>query len=232
MRASVCLLLIIGSASGFAKCAIFTREVAVSANGRYRVILEREKKYMIQQKTASGWVMRRSGKIRLLGHHIRPWISDTGDRIVVTDEYAGYGVYNESGQPIHLAAPGGFLTKPEMKQRFDAWTCHPEGRWLRSSAISGRTLSLTLPTKRVLKVSLDPSSEATVLQRAREIVGRQDTWADRATYKATRKGHQWTVLVRRIEGYDQEGRPQFVPGGERLLVIGSDFGLKQYIRGH
>jgi outer membrane biogenesis lipoprotein LolB len=66
---------------------------------------------------------------------------------------------------------------------------------------------------------------------ARDAVTKNDTWADRATYTAQRNGKGWTVLVRRIEGYDSSGEPYFVSAGHRLVRIDAKGNVTAYVRG-
>ena len=66
---------------------------------------------------------------------------------------------------------------------------------------------------------------------ARDAVAKNDTWADRATYTAHRNGSGWSVLVRRIEGYNDSGKSTFGIGGHRLVLIDEKGNVTAYVRG-
>jgi hypothetical protein len=66
---------------------------------------------------------------------------------------------------------------------------------------------------------------------AQDAVAKNDTWAGRATYSAQRDGSGWSILVRRIEGYDESGKPISVPGGHRLVLIDEKGNVTAYGRG-
>jgi hypothetical protein len=66
---------------------------------------------------------------------------------------------------------------------------------------------------------------------AQDAVAKNDTWGDRATYTAQRNGSGWSVLVRRIEGYDDSGKPLFAFGGHRLVLIDGKGNVTAYVRG-
>ena len=71
-----------------------------------------------------------------------------------------------------------------------------------------------------------------VVQIAREAVAKNDTWADHATYEASHGTNGWSVMVWRIEGYDTNGKPQFVPGGHRFVQMDEAGKVTSYFRGH
>lgn len=73
--------------------------------------------------------------------------------------------------------------------------------------------------------------EETIVEIACEVVAANDTWADRAIYEAKRTDGGWSVMVRRIEGYDSAGRPQFVPGGHRIITMDAKGHVTEYFRG-
>jgi hypothetical protein len=85
---------------------------------------------------------------------------------------------------------------------------------------------------------IQPTASATtlttnqVMQIAKEAIAKNDTWAERATYKAIHGTNGWTVTVWRIEGYDQSGKPQYVAGGFRDIQIDEQGRVKDYVRGH
>ena len=64
--------------------------------------------------------------------------------------------------------------------------------------------------------------EAGAIMLARQAVSTNDTWVDRATFKATRNGSGWSVFVQR--------RPiEF--GGQRSVEIDETGKVTQYIHG-
>jgi hypothetical protein len=62
------------------------------------------------------------------------------------------------------------------------------------------------------------------IEIAKRAVKANDTWDGRpsATFEAAPDGEGWSVLVWRIVGYDSSGKPQFVPGGHRVITIDRD----------
>ncbi len=55
-------------------------------------------------------------------------------------------------------------------------------------------------------------TEEKVIEIARKAVQSNDAWADRAEFEAKKNAAgMWSVAVWRIEGYDKDGKPQFVP---------------------
>ncbi|MDB6121434.1 MAG: hypothetical protein JWQ71_427, partial [Pedosphaera sp.] len=70
-----------------------------------------------------------------------------------------------------------------------------------------------------------------VIQIAKGAVAKNDNWAERATYDASHETNGWSVMVWRIVGYDQNGKPLFVPGGHRLIQIDDQGQIKNYFRG-
>jgi hypothetical protein len=70
-----------------------------------------------------------------------------------------------------------------------------------------------------------------IIQIAKKAVAAHDTWADRAVYRVDHKGDGWAVSADRIEGYDASGNPQFVPGGDRLIIINKEGKVTEYFRG-
>lgn len=93
--------------------------------------------------------------------------------------------------------------------------------WVRNKAPVSPT---TKQGKRMLQ-------ESDIRAIARKAVTAHDTWAESAIYEVRREGSGWSVIVRRIEGYDQSGRPQFVPGGHRIVQIDDAGRVTAYIRG-
>jgi hypothetical protein len=77
-----------------------------------------------------------------------------------------------------------------------------------------------------------PSGETQAIQIAKRALAAKDDWADRATYQAHRDGYGWTVTAWRIEGYGKDGKPQFVPGGNRVIVIDGKGKVIEYARGY
>lgn len=75
------------------------------------------------------------------------------------------------------------------------------------------------------------SGDAKILPIARKAVAARETWADRATYTARRESNGWSVMVSRIAGYDQNGKPLFTPRGDRLIKIDQNGRIIAYIRG-
>jgi Tfp pilus assembly protein FimT len=81
------------------------------------------------------------------------------------------------------------------------------------------------------------SSKTVIINRARAIriaqqaVKANDSWANRAKYNASREGTNWFVFAQRIAGYDKKGRPLFVPGGHRVVVINKSGRVIRYMRG-
>jgi len=75
-------------------------------------------------------------------------------------------------------------------------------------------------------------TEEKAIELAAQAVAQNDTWADRATYKAKQEDDgTWSVMVWRITGYDTNGKPQFTPGGHRLVLVSSTGEVTKYIRG-
>ena len=71
-----------------------------------------------------------------------------------------------------------------------------------------------------------------VIEIARKAVQSNDTWADRAKFEAKKNADgMWSVTVWRIEGYDKDGKPQFVPGGHRFITINRQGNVIDYMRG-
>jgi len=68
---------------------------------------------------------------------------------------------------------------------------------------------------------------------ASEAVAKNDAWAHRAVYRVHRKenGTGWMVTAWRITGYNDDGKPQFVPGGHRLIEIDAAGNVAAYMRG-
>ncbi len=73
--------------------------------------------------------------------------------------------------------------------------------------------------------------ESDIIVIAREAVAAHETWADKAIYEARREGKGWLVTVWRIEGHDQSGKPQFVPGGHRIVQIDEKGRVTAYLVG-
>ena len=85
--------------------------------------------------------------------------------------------------------------------------------------------TVTVPSSSML-------TEQEVIEIAKQAITQNDTWADRATYKA--KGDDdgdWSVTVWRITGYDSNGKPKFTPGGHRLVLIDSTGKVTGYMKG-
>jgi hypothetical protein len=61
--------------------------------------------------------------------------------------------------------------------------------------------------------------EPQAIEIARRAVEANETWADRATYEATRDEDRWSVHVWRIEGYGPDGEPLQAFGGDRFVEI-------------
>jgi len=75
-------------------------------------------------------------------------------------------------------------------------------------------------------------TEQQVLDIARKAVQENDTWGDRAQLEAKKNADgTWSATVRRIEGYDNDGKPQFVPGGHRFITVDRQGTVKDYMRG-
>ena len=75
-------------------------------------------------------------------------------------------------------------------------------------------------------------TEEEVIDIARKAVQANDTWAERAEFETTKNAdHTWSVTVWRIEGYDEDGKPQFVPGGHRFITIDRQGQVTDYMRG-
>jgi len=88
---------------------------------------------------------------------------------------------------------------------------------------SGRNSSLTPATAQL--------DERKAIEIAKHAVAQNDTWADRATYKAKQKDDgTWSVMVWRITGYDDNENPTFTPGGHRLVTVDTTGKVMKYIR--
>jgi hypothetical protein len=74
-------------------------------------------------------------------------------------------------------------------------------------------------------------TDGEALEIAKQAVADRDTWADRAIYEVSRWGEEWAVSAKRIEGYGPDGKPLFVFGGDRLIVIDANGTVTDYIRG-
>ena len=86
-----------------------------------------------------------------------------------------------------------------------------------------------IAAKQVQKTDL---TEQQVLDIAHKAVQASDTWADRAKSEAKKNADgTWSVMVWRIEGYDKDGKPQFVPGGDRFITIDRRGKVTNYGRG-
>jgi hypothetical protein len=73
--------------------------------------------------------------------------------------------------------------------------------------------------------------ESNIRAIARHVIAAHETWVDNAVYEVRRKGKGWSVIVWRIEGYDQSGKPQFVPGGHRVVQIDEKGRVTAYVAG-
>jgi hypothetical protein len=93
----------------------------------------------------------------------------------------------------------------------------------------------SVPTRQdvLIRGVFQPGSvdEATAIGIARQCVASNDTWSSRAVYKARRNGAGWSVTATRIEGYSSEGKPLFVYGGDRSIVIDERGAVTSYVRG-
>ena len=74
-------------------------------------------------------------------------------------------------------------------------------------------------------------AERAAIAAAKKAVAANDDWADEAAYEAKPDGEGWTVLAKRISGYDREGNPLFAPGGHRGVRIDKDGKVTAYMRG-
>ena len=89
--------------------------------------------------------------------------------------------------------------------------------------------ALSPPVQTARKTDL---SEQQVLDIARKAVQANDTWADRGRFEVKKNADgTWSVMVWRIEGYDMDGKPQFVPGGYRFITIDQQGKVTDYMRG-
>jgi hypothetical protein len=96
------------------------------------------------------------------------------------------------------------------------------------SVLSGLFFRLTYKNRQELP--LTPEQTAAI-EIAKSIIVRNETWAERATYDASRWGDGWTVIVWRIERFDWLGRPRFTPGGHRLVLIDAGGNAYAYLPG-
>jgi hypothetical protein len=74
-----------------------------------------------------------------------------------------------------------------------------------------------------------PPDKARAVAIAKRAVEANETWANRATYKAKRWGNGWAVAVDRKEGFLGLYRQI---GGDRLILIDSRGKVTDYIRGY
>lgn len=70
-------------------------------------------------------------KIKLLGHHHELYVTNTGDRLLIIDEYAGFLLLDSKLNLIKKMTRAEILAAINVGA-VNKWTCHPDGAWMNS----------------------------------------------------------------------------------------------------
>lgn len=145
-------------AAAFAKCAPSASE-GISANKKWRAVptLEGTFAFHAWDEAKKDWVEKGKGKVELPGHHVKTFVSDSGEHFVLFDGYGGVAIYASAGKLVKKLGREDLLTKDEVEGCPHKWACHPEGEWSQtppSIAEDSKTVTLTVHSKRTLAFEL------------------------------------------------------------------------------
>jgi len=115
-----------------------------------------------------------------------------------------------------IAIPTGFLVREFRQEK--------ASRDLIAAMKANATRSNTSST-----TGIDQSKAIAIAKQA--IVDNEKGSGDQWVYEATLQEKGWAVLANRIEGYGWDGKPQFVVGGDRLILIDRNGKVSSYIHG-
>ncbi|MCA9249962.1 MAG: hypothetical protein R3E58_00035 [Phycisphaerae bacterium] len=132
---------------------------------------------------------------------------------------AGYFNCSSLNETLHLKA----MSVEPKSRRFVI-----SGDWIDGYFVATKITSILDSDELLNADPAVPLDEAAAINIAKEAVAANEKWDLGAKYEARRDGEGWSVIVWRITGYDQDGSPQFTPGGHRIVSIDVDGKVTRY----
>ena len=163
-----------------------------------------------------------------LGQSMRRFTSNTKESLGGTRADSQYGFHtmlagyfncSSLNETLHLKA----MSVEPKSRRFVI-----SGDWIDGYFVATKITSILDSDELLNADPAVPLDEAAAINIAKEAVAANEKWDLGAKYEARRDGEGWSVIVWRITGYDQDGSPQFTPGGHRIVSIDVDGKVTRY----